>query len=156
MEKTCEDCQHYWEARKQFRNGKNDHPCILPEKVCEKFKLDWNQKVCLKKYPRLVAHLICESLGYFTPGAAANAIAFYKKNLPFFCEWFSHMAQFQPEKSMFNPEAVKRVQKSVIEGAFARRKHHQGYMSDYPMATTLVKREIENPEKGLGSLASWF
>lgn len=28
----------------------------------------------MKKYPRIVAHLITESLGYFTPKSAANAI----------------------------------------------------------------------------------
>ena len=26
-----------------------------------------------RRYPRLVAHLICDSLGYFTPQAAASA-----------------------------------------------------------------------------------
>ena len=28
----------------------------------------------LRRYPRLVSHLICESLGYFTPEGAAGAI----------------------------------------------------------------------------------
>ncbi len=33
----------------------------------------------MQRYPRLVGHMICESLGYFTPESAANALASYIK-----------------------------------------------------------------------------
>ena len=32
------------------------------------------QEEVIQRFPRLVAHMICESLGYFTPLAAANAL----------------------------------------------------------------------------------
>ena len=35
-----------------------------------------NQSDVIQRLPCLVAHLICESLGYFTPQSAANAIAY--------------------------------------------------------------------------------
>jgi hypothetical protein len=46
----------------------------------------------LRRYPRLVAHLICESLGYFSPDAPANAIVHGKRGERFACEWYVHMA----------------------------------------------------------------
>jgi hypothetical protein len=153
MEKRCGECQEYWRVR---REELYDHPCMLSEKSCSAHKLEWNRDVCLKKYPRLVAHLICESLGYFSPFSAANAISFYKHNQAFFCEWYSHMAQFEPEKQMFNECAVKRVGRKTLLYAFLNRKRHQGYMADYKQAIGLVKRELDGKGEGSSMLASWF
>lgn len=50
------------------------------------------QEEVLQRFPRLVAHLICESLGYFTPLSAANALLHYRENQPFWCEWYIHIA----------------------------------------------------------------
>lgn len=36
----------------------------------------------LDRYPILVAHMICESLGYFTPNAAANALLAHIEGRP--------------------------------------------------------------------------
>lgn len=47
----------------------------------------------MKKYPRIVAHLIAESLGYFTPRTAAIAIIKAKNNEPYFCEWYADCAK---------------------------------------------------------------
>ena len=160
MEKKCEDCQEYWEARARYtKDGKLDHRCILVEKVCADFKLSYTRDVCLKKFPALVAHLICESLGYFTPGSAANAISFYKARKPFCCEWFSHMAQFDkenPTKNLFDEPSVLRVQKRVMEQAFRNRHHHKGYMREYKQAAQIVKRELNDRGCTSSMLASWF
>ena len=157
MEKTCEDCVKYWEAREQFRNGtSNVHPCLIPGEVCENFKYAWTKEVCMKKYPRLVAHLICHSLGYFSPQAAANALSFYKSKRPFFCEWFTHMAQFEPEKDMWNEKAVLRVQENVVKWAFQNRHGHSGYMEDYRQAKRLVGLELSSKGSTSQMLASWF
>lgn len=51
------------------------------------------QEEVLRRYPRLVAHLICESLGYLTPKSAANWILADKSHNPFWCEWSVHMVQ---------------------------------------------------------------
>ena len=47
-----------------------------------------SQADVLQRLPCLVAHLICESLGYYTPQAAANAIAYFTRGEAFFCEWY--------------------------------------------------------------------
>lgn len=43
------------------------------------------QDEVLRRWPRVVGHLIAESLGYFTPRAAANAIIMFKLGKP---SWF--------------------------------------------------------------------
>jgi hypothetical protein len=160
MEKTCVDCEEYWEARKRYqKDGKLNRRCILVENVCADFKLAYNRDVCLKKFPALVAHLICESLGYFTPMSAANALSFYKAREPFCCEWFSHMAQFDPynrTKNLFDHPSVMRVQKRAISLAFKNRHHHHGYMSEYKQAKSIVAAELKDKGCTSSMLASWF
>ena len=161
MKKTCEDCKEYWEARARYhKDGKLDHRCILVEKVCADFKLSYTRDVCLKKFPALVAHLICESLGYFTPMSAANALSFHKARKPFCCEWFSHMAQFvygrEQRELMFNDAAVMEVQKRAIRLAFKNRHHHHGYMSEYKQAKSIVAAELKDKGCTSSMLASWF
>lgn len=93
--------------------------------------------------------MICESLGYFTPQAAANAILHYKNNEPYFCEWYVHMARYE-----YDREKIKEVGKNVIKYAFKNRKHHKGYMSDYKLAKRIVLNVLQggNPPE----FASWF
>lgn len=156
MEKECKKCQEYIKWRNA---GKYQHPCVTGSKDfdhCDAFTLAWTRDVCLEKYPRLVSHLICESLGYFCPLSAANAVSFYKQKEPFFCEWFSHMAQFEPEKQMFDRNAVMRVQKETLRRAFKHRHHHKGYMAEYKQARHLVAAELKDRGCTSGMLASWF
>ena len=47
-----------------------------------------SQQDVLQHLPCLTAHLIAESLGYFTPKSAANAIAYFTKGEAFYCEWY--------------------------------------------------------------------
>ena len=107
----------------------------------------------MKRYPRLTSHLICESLGYFTPKAAANAIWHYKNNRAFFCEWYSHQASCMG-KGLFDEEAVREVGREVISRSFKFRHSHKGYMSDYRHARHLVNRAIEDDVHP--DFASWF
>lgn len=110
---------------------------------------------CARKYPRLTAHMICCSLGYFTPEKAACAIAHYKTNEPFFCEWYSHMGQFQNERGdLFDDASVLKVGRHVIKESFLLRKRHKGYMADYRQAKALVDRYINTGQQP--ELASWF
>ncbi len=100
----------------------------------------------LARYPRLAAHLICESLGYFTPHAAANAIKHYVLGMPFYCEWYVHMAG--PSR-----EAVIAVGRQVLERAVRYRHRHRGFMAHYPLARAIVKDALQ----GHGPIfASWF
>jgi len=114
-----------------------------------------NQRDIFKKYPRLVAHLICESLGYFCPLSAANAIVSYLEGRPFACEWYSHMCSCRG-KGYFDKETLLKIGKDTLGSAFRNRHRHKGYMAEYKQAQTLVKRELEHEGISVGMLASWF
>lgn len=105
----------------------------------------------MKKYPRIVAHLIAESLGYFTPKSAAIAIIKAKNNEPFFCEWYTDCAGRYGD--MWDKENVRRVTKEILEQAIKYRHVHKGYMSDYKTAKQIVDKAIKGNEP---TFASWF
>ncbi len=106
----------------------------------------------IRRWPRLTAHLICESLGYFTPRGAANAIAHYKNDQSFSCEWYSHMASFSGDP--FDQEALKEIGADVMRWTVQRRHNHTGYMADYKHAKELVRRSLS--KEGDPTFASWF
>ena len=106
------------------------------------------QKEVLECYPRLVAHLICGSLGYFTPGAAANAILHHIQGEPNWCEWYTHMAQ------SWDSAKLLEVGRHALEDAVRGRHHHHGYMAEYLQARELVEHVRQG---GQGPVfASWF
>ncbi len=107
----------------------------------------------IQHYPRLVGHMICESLGYFTPESAANALVFYIKGHPYFCEWYTHMAGMC-RGEWPTDEKVLEVGKHVVRDAFRNRHHHYGYMAHYPQARALVDHVRQGGQGPL--LASWF
>jgi hypothetical protein len=105
----------------------------------------------LRRWPRLVAHLICESLGYFTPRGAANAIIAYREGVPFACEWYCYLAEGRGDR--FATDALLEVNRYVLTTAIRRRAQHRGYMADYDRAIALVRRELET---GRGPIfSSW-
>lgn len=160
MEKTCDICETYHRVKAE---NKWEHPCHpyhnKMEKTCQDFKIIWTQEACLRKYPRLVAHLICCSLGYFTPQSAANAISFYKNGRAFFCEWYSLMTKYahdNPNGDYFNEAICKRVGKETLNRAFVGRHNHHGYRAEIKQAKHLVAAELKNSGCTSGMLASWF
>ena len=92
----------------------------------------------LNRYPVLVSHLICESLGYFTPRSAAAAIAAHAQKSEFRCEWYIHMAG--------GGTKIFDVGKNTIGTAFRKRKSHSGYMAEYQRARYLVEAERRSRE----------
>lgn len=114
--------------------------------------MDKKQKEILTHYPRLCGHMICESLGYFTPEAAANAVIYYKENKPFFCEWYSDISR-RRGKGLFDDNEVLQVGKDIIKSAFRNRHGHRGYMAEYRKAQAVIRAAL----KGEGPIfASWF
>ncbi len=109
----------------------------------------------LKRYRCLVGHLICESLGYFTPRSALHAVLSHRDKKPCACEWYSHIAMCQG-KDMFDQEALREINRNVLSQAIQRRHEHQGYMSDYPTAKALIQREVDDEGSTASMLASWF
>lgn len=120
-----------------------------------KYPYEMSQREVIIKYPRLIAHLICESLGYFSPNAAANAIVNYARNTPFACEWYSHMCHCRT-KDYFNDAELLKIGKEVLRQSFQHRKYHKGYMSEYNRAIAIIKHELENKGSTSEMLASWF
>lgn len=112
---------------------------------------EWTSDYLLQKYPRVIAHMICESLGYFTPRSAASALAAYGQKRAYFCEWYSHCASFMQVPAR---EGVMEVNASVVQHAFRNRARHSGYMSSYAEALRLVRRAAQ--KEGEPVLASWF
>ena len=94
----------------------------------------------LQRYPRLTAHLICASLGYFTPGAAAGAILDHIQGEPNYCELMTHLA------GRWSDEAVKKACAKLINQAFQHRHTHVGYMASYQQARLIVERVRQGGE----------
>jgi hypothetical protein len=102
----------------------------------------------LQRYPRLTGHLISESLGYFTPRSAANAILRHIQKLPFCCEWYSHCAQ------SYDDTKLLKVGRDQLNNAFRRRMFHVGYMAWYDQARKLVDQARSGGKDPV--FASWF
>ena len=100
----------------------------------------------LKAYPRISAHLICESLGYLTPISAENMIESFIAKEGYCCEW-TYSIELRTKESRYS------ITKSIIQNAISNRHYHKGYMSDYKNANNVIKKELA----GNGPLfASWF
>ena len=97
----------------------------------------------MQRYPLLTAHLVCESLGYFTPRAAANAIQSHKKGRSHACEWYLSMAR--PGHSL------KDIGADTLSRTFKRRRFHQGFMADFNRALLMVQAELGGyiPDRGM-------
>ena len=94
----------------------------------------------LNRYPKLTAHMICESLGYFTPTSAANAIAAYLNKEECYCEWYMDMhgkSQHYPN----TPHTMLEVGERTVKRAITLRRSHSGFMAEYKRAFLLVKAE---------------
>ena len=103
-------------------------------------------KETMTRYPLLTAHLVCESLGYFSPTAAANAILDHVRGQGSACEWYLHMAA-PPTPNHFGAArpprlSLKEVNRRTISSAFRRRHTHRGPMAEYAQARALVNREL--------------
>ena len=95
----------------------------------------------MRRYPRITAHIISESLGYATPSTAARIGLDGLHGRENCCEWVY---------SCYGRDARK-----VLQTSIQRRHRHEGYMSWYKEgALPLVKEAIEEKKEPL--LGSWF
>ncbi len=97
-------------------------------------------QMILQRCPRLVAHMICHSLGYATPGSAANIIADAHAHRENWCEWIYACYNRNP--------------RPALEQAVQGRKYHKGYMADYRQARAIVEHVKQGNEGPV--FASWF
>ncbi len=94
----------------------------------------------LRRYPRICAHVIAESLGYATPGVAASILKDAHEGNENWCEWIYSCYDRDPGRA--------------VRDAIRRRHLHEGYMASYQQALGIVRRQIETGEGP--TLASWF
>jgi hypothetical protein len=94
----------------------------------------------MRRYPRLVAHMICFSLGYATPQKAANICLDAINGRENWCEWIY--------------SCYRRDPKPALAGAIRNRHNHSGYMSEYRQAIAIVRRELTTGQSPM--FASWF
>lgn len=94
----------------------------------------------LHRYPAIVAHIICESLGYATPSKAAMILKDAKEGRENWCEWVYSCYGRNP--------------RIPVESAIRRRAQHNGYMAEYRVARSLVDRAISSGDEPM--LGSWF
>jgi hypothetical protein len=114
-----------------------------------------NKEQAIRRWPRLVAHMVAESLGYFTVLSAANALAFHKAGKSFACEWYSHMCSCRG-KGFFDEATLLDVGQKVVLSAIRNRHLHRGYMASYKQAMAQVQAELSKPGVTSGMLAAWF
>ena len=97
-------------------------------------------KETMKRYPRITAHIIAESLGYATPSCAARILKDAREGRENYCEWIY---------SCYDKNPLMAVRDSI-----KRRHFHKGFMSDYKRAHALVKQAINEGIEPL--FGSWF
>lgn len=94
----------------------------------------------LRRYPRVCAHIIAESLGYAVPELAAGILKDTKDGCQNYCEWIYSCYRGDP--------------RPAVERAIRGRHRHTGYMASYAQALALVRHQIESGEGPM--FASWF
>lgn len=99
-----------------------------------------NAQDAVRRYRRIVAHMICHSLGYCTPYLAAALVLIAAKNGTHFCEWISTIYQRDPWPALC--------------AAIAERNSHRGYMRDFDHALSIVDAVRGGSPEPV--LASWF
>lgn len=97
-------------------------------------------KDVMKRYPRITAHIIAESLGYATPSCAAGILRDAIRGKENYCEWIYSCYDANPKKA--------------VQNAIRNRHHHEGFMAEYKLALALVKKAMETGDEPL--FASWF
>jgi hypothetical protein len=94
----------------------------------------------MKRYARITAHIISQSLGYAPPSRAARIGLDGLHGRENYCEWID---------ACYHNDAREALQNSI------RNRHtHHGYMAEYRLAKKLVDRALMTGEEPL--LASWF
>lgn len=94
----------------------------------------------MRRYPRIIGHIIAESLGYATPTTAARIGLDGLHGRENWCEYIY---------SCYNRDA-----RACLRRAIRFRHHHKGYMAEYKLAKKLVDRYLNEGKEPV--FASWF
>jgi hypothetical protein len=92
------------------------------------------------RWPRIVAHLICHSLGYAMPSVAAAIVFDATRGRQNWCEWVF---------SCYGGDPVPALRRAITG-----RHGHRGYMAHFPAAKALVDEYVRSSREP--EFASWF
>jgi len=125
----------------------------------------------LRRYPRVCAHLVCDSLGYYSPDSAAYALRDIALGRPAYSEWFMHMASVQLKNEgaaaprdadgyvdeAYYQKTMIGIGRHILERAVKSRSHHHGMMADYGQARAVIAHKLTpRGEKDFNiALSSW-
>lgn len=109
----------------------------------------------LRRHPRLIAHMMCASLGYFSVSTATYALQCYIEDRSCACEWYSHMCMCRGH-GMFDEAELVKIGAEVVAGAFRNRHSHTGYMAEIKHAKAQVAAELQREGCTSDMLAAWF
>ena len=109
-----------------------------------------SQKKELRKYRHVIAALIAQSEGYFTPLYALEAIQAYKKKESFVCECYYHIVDicFSDSECRYSDESFKKINVEIIRCAIKSRRRR-----NIKQCLAIVDKNIEGEES---AGASWF
>ena len=97
----------------------------------------------LRRWPRIAAHIMSESLGYASPETAAYILLTGKFNEPCWCEWAD---------ACWNRDG-----RAILRHSIKGRKHHEGFMAHYSdRALPMVRNAVQSGGQTNGMLAAWF
>ena len=94
----------------------------------------------MRRYRRIVSHIICTSLGYACPSTAARILDDARNSRSNWCEWISACYGHDP--------------KLAVQQAISTRHYHKGFMAEYTHARALVERALADGTEP--TFASWF
>ena len=102
--------------------------CVVTDPIRRAAYDRMDREAILRRFPNLVAHLICESLGYATPTHAAAILKNAIVGDPDYCEWIDACWKCNPSGPV----------RRAIDG----RHHHRGYMAESKHAKLLVNHYL--------------
>lgn len=97
------------------------------------------QDDAIRRWPRIIGHIICHSLGYATPRMAASILLAAVRGQQHHCEWIMECYVCDPMPA--------------VMAAIRNRHHHRGYMADYGQARRITARAAAGAHP---ALASWM
>ena len=107
----------------------------------------------LKKYRHLIAGLIYESIGYFTPMAALQALELHREGKAYRCEWYMDMAMKRTGSGKIwriDDSVYLAINRDIIRNTICKRHRLK---NAYRQCLAIVDRNIQGNES-IG--ASWF
>ena len=93
----------------------------------------------MKRYPRLTAHLICESKGWLTPISAGEAIADHANGIPHVSEWYT-------QNGNWTAAHLLAANRAALTLTFQYRRTHRCGQRDYRRARRLVESAVRHCE----------